>query len=78
MISEDGDHETSQVLVDTGENTVYENTLRVTGREAGQYLCTVSSNRDDFFGTTGSTVTSEPFTVTGETTPSVRACVCVL
>ena len=65
-IPEDSDHVTGQILVDSGENTVYENTLRVTGREPGQYQCTVSSNRGDFFGETGSTITSDTFTVQGE------------
>ena len=69
MIEEDGDHVTSQILVATEENTVYENKLTVTGREAGQYQCTVSSNRDEFFGATGSTVTSEEFEVEGKLSP---------
>ena len=69
MIEEDGDHVTSQILVATEENTVYENKLTVTGREAGQYQCTVSSNRDAFFGATGSTITSEEFEVEGKLSP---------
>ena len=63
MIEEDGDHVTSQILVATEENTVYENKLTVSGREAGQYQCTVSSNRDE---ATGSTITSGEFEVEGE------------
>ena len=66
IIEEDSAHQTSQILILTTQDTQYENSLRVTGREAGQYRCTVSSNRDEFFGTTGSTVTSDVFTVLGE------------
>ena len=66
MIEEDTDHVTSLILVDTAENTVYDNTLQVTGREPGQYQCTVSNNRDDIFGETGSTITSDLFEVQGE------------
>ena len=44
-VQEDGDHETSQVIVDTSRNAVYENRLRVRGRrEGGNYTCTVSNN----------------------------------
>ena len=66
VVEEDSAHETSLILVDTAESTVYESTLRVTGREPGQYQCTVSNNRNDFFGDTGSTMTSDPFEVQGE------------
>ena len=44
-LQEDSDHETSQVIVDTSRNAVYENRLRVRGRrEGGNYKCTVSNN----------------------------------
>ena len=69
-VQEDSDHETSQILTVTTQATQYENRLTVTGREAGQYRCTVSSNRDDFFGATGSTITSDAFTVLGESSCS--------
>ena len=69
-VQEDSDHETSQILTVTTQATQYENRLTVTGREAGQYWCTVSSNRDDFFGATGSTITSDAFTVLGESSCS--------
>ena len=48
-VQEDSDHETSQLIVDTSCNSVYENRLRVRGRESGTYLCTVTNNRVDFF-----------------------------
>ena len=66
MIEENSDHVTSLILVDTAENTVYDNTLQVTGREPGQYQCTVSNNRSEIFGATGSTITSNLFEVQGE------------
>ena len=46
-VREDSDHETSQVIVDLSANTVYENRLRVRGREGGNYRCTVSNDFGD-------------------------------
>ena len=44
-VQEDSDHETSQIIVDTSHNAVYENRLSVRGRrEGGNYMCTVSNN----------------------------------
>ena len=48
IIEEDSNHMTSQIIVDTSRNTVYNNTLRVRGRESGTYVCTVSNNRHDY------------------------------
>ena len=48
-VQEDSNHETSQIIVDTSENTTYNNTLRVRGREEGMYKCTVTNNVPDFF-----------------------------
>ena len=48
-VEEDSNHMTSQIIVDTSRNTVYNNTLRVRGRETGTYVCTVSNNAQDFF-----------------------------
>ena len=45
-MEEDSDHETSQIIVDTTANAVYENRLRVRGREGGTYNCTVRNNRN--------------------------------
>ena len=36
--------ETSQVIVNISRNAVYENRLRVRGRETGEYNCTVSND----------------------------------
>ena len=48
-VEEDSNHMTSQIIVDTSRNTVYNNTLRVRGRESGAYVCTVRNNAQDFF-----------------------------
>ena len=42
-VEEDSNHMTSQIIVDTSSNTVYNNTLRVRGREGGTYRCNVSN-----------------------------------
>ena len=47
-VKEDTNHTTSQIIVDTSGNTVYNNTLRARGREEGQYRCNVSNNRYQF------------------------------
>ena len=44
-IEEDSNHMTSQIIVNTSVNTVYNNTLRVRGRERGTYKCTLRSER---------------------------------
>ena len=38
----DIDHEISQVILDTSHNSVYDNRLRVRGRRAGTYYCTIT------------------------------------
>ena len=48
-LEEDSNHMTSQIIVNTSSNTVYNNTLRVRGRESGRYVCTVRNNAQDFF-----------------------------
>ena len=47
-VEEDSNHMTSQVIVDTSSNTVYNNTLRVRGKEGGHYMCSVSNNRHEY------------------------------
>ena len=44
-VEEDSNHMTSQIIVNTSANTVYNNTLRVRGRESGIYQCTLISER---------------------------------
>ena len=40
-VQEDIDHESSQVILDTSHNSVYDNRLRVRGRRAGTYYCRI-------------------------------------
>ena len=47
-VEEDSDHETSQIILDTSHNSVYDNRLRVRGRTSGNYNCTVSNNIRNF------------------------------
>ena len=41
-VQEGIDHETSQVILDTSHNSVYDNRLRVRGRIAGTFSCTIT------------------------------------
>ena len=50
-IQEDRYHETSQLILDTSLDSVYDNRLRVRGRRSGTYNCTVSNNIGDFLPT---------------------------
>ena len=43
-VQEDIDHETSQVILDTSHNSVYDNRLRVRGRRAGTYYCRITGH----------------------------------
>ena len=47
-VEEDSNHMTSQIMVDTSSNTVYNNTLRVRGRGGGAYVCSMSNNRHEY------------------------------
>ena len=47
-VEEDSNHMTSQTIVDTSRNTVYNNTLRVRGKENGTYRCNVSNNKHEY------------------------------
>ena len=51
-VEEDSNHTTSQIIVDTSANTVYNNTLRDRRRENGTYQCTVINNRPDQYSAT--------------------------
>ena len=48
-VEEDSNHMTSQIIVNTSNVTIYNNTLGVRGRERGRYVCTVRNNAQDFF-----------------------------
>ena len=43
-VEEDSDHETSQIILDTSHNSVYDNRLRVRGRTSGDYNCSIGNN----------------------------------
>ena len=45
-ITENSTYSTSQIIVDTSSITVYNNTLRVRGREGGAYRCAVSNSQN--------------------------------
>ena len=45
VITENCTYSTSQIIVNTSSTTVYNNTLRVRGREGGVYRCTVSNSQ---------------------------------
>ena len=48
-VQEDRYHETSQLILDTSLDSVYDNRLRVRGRRSGTYNCRVSNNIKDYF-----------------------------
>ena len=45
-ITQNSTYSTSQIIVDTSSITVYNNTLRVRGREGGVYRCAVSNSQN--------------------------------
>ena len=45
-ITDNSTYSTSQIIVDTSRNAVYNNTLRVRGREGGVYRCTVTNSQN--------------------------------
>ena len=45
------DHESSQLILDTSYNTVYENRLLVRGSHSGKYQCRIENNIRDYFPT---------------------------
>ena len=60
IVEEDSNHMTSQIIVDTSIETVYNNTLRVRGREAGRYTCYITTIRYEAVkGTTEITYSNE-------------------
>ena len=46
MITENSTYSTSQIIVDTSSIPVYNNTLRVRGREGGVYRCDVKNRQN--------------------------------
>ena len=55
-VEEDRDHETSQIILDTSHNSVYDNRLRVRGRKSGNYNCTIINNIRNYFPDTAEQV----------------------
>ena len=51
-ITEHSTYSTSQIIVDTSSITVYNNTLKVRGREGGVYRCAVSNSQNLLPGVT--------------------------
>ena len=75
-MEEDSDHETSQIIVDTTGNTVYENRLRVRGRERGIYQCSISNNIRDYLNYISDNTQMASINVQGELVshPSLSYC----
>ena len=46
--TEDSDYQTSQIIVDTSSIPVYENRLRVRGRESRIYVCIIRNNIQNY------------------------------
>ena len=65
IVQNDSNHETSQIIVNTSFNAVYENTLRVRGREGGNYTCNVSDNALHNYTYLHKEITSKSFRVEG-------------
>ena len=72
-VEEDSNHMTSQIIVDTSINTVYNNTLRVRGREGGTYRCNVSNNKHDYVDSASATGHKDTERVDSEFTISYQS-----
>ena len=73
-VEEDSNHMTSQIIVDTSNNTVYNNTLRVRGRERGLYVCSISNNRHEYVQGASATGASATLRVGCELTWQTMKC----
>ena len=73
-VEEDSNHMTSQIIVDTSRETVYNNTLRVRGREGGTYRCNISNNRHEYVEGTSATGPSATLGVQSELTWPTMKC----
>ena len=73
-VEEDSNHMTSQIIVDTSSNTVYNNTLRVRGREGGRYGCGIFSNRNEYVQGASNTGPSATQSVLSELTRQTMKC----
>ena len=59
------DHETSQLILNTSLDSVYDNRLRVRGRRRGTYNCTVSNNIIQFIPEASTTEVNGSMIITG-------------
>ena len=59
-------HESSQLILDTSYNTVYENRLLVRGSHSGIYQCRIENNIRDYFPTARNVV-QQSIQITGMT-----------
>ena len=73
-VEEDSNHMTSQIIVDTSSNTVYNNTLRVRGREGGLYVCDMTNNRHEYVEGASATGASATLRVRSELTWQTMKC----
>ena len=64
-VQEDRYHETSQLILDTSLDSVYDNRLRVRGRRSGTYNCTVHNNIGDFLPQASTTEINGSKVITG-------------
>ena len=58
-------HETSQLILNTSLDSVYDNRLRVRGRRSGTYNCTVGNNIRDYLPRVSDTQVIGSLTVSG-------------
>ena len=64
-VQEDSDHETSQLILDTSLNSVYDNRLRVRGRRSGTYSCIIHNNIRRYLKTKPNVEVNDYSTITG-------------
>ena len=65
-VQEDRYRETSQLILDTSLDSVYDNRLRVRGRRSGTYNCIVSNNIRDYLPRVSVTEVPGSLTVSGK------------
>ena len=65
-VQEDRYRETSQLILDTSLDSVYDNRLRVRGRRSGTYNCTVGNNIGDYLPRVSVTEVPGYLTVSGK------------
>ena len=73
-VEKDSNHMISQIIVDTSNVTIYNNTLRVRGREGGLYVCNMSNNRHEYIDSASATGPSATERVDSELTWQTMKC----